>query len=201
MWAGVRSWNSSTSKQARIALGPMTKTGVGQQAVDRPDDLLVEVGLVALTEEIPVPDRHIIEADDVGQIADDILGMLEPQANPTERLDPGGHRIGLDLSRQVDQGGEQIPDLRFLDRADSVRQEPQPEGVERPHPQLGQVRGAVLEFLGRPAVEGDHGDGVGRKTPCRSASSRALSVRTLVFPDPAGAMIRAPPPGCRTAAS
>ena len=98
-------------QQAGVALGPMTKAGVGQQTVDGADDLLIEVGLLALIEQVPIADRHVVEADDIGQVADDILGMLETEANPAEGFDPRGDWIGLDLSRHVHQAGEQVPDV------------------------------------------------------------------------------------------
>jgi hypothetical protein len=91
-------------QQAGKALGPMTKGRVRHQSIDGSDDLLIEVGLVALAEKVPVTNRHIIEADDIRQIADYIVGVLKSKPNPPKSFEPGGDRVGFDPSRDFDEG-------------------------------------------------------------------------------------------------
>ena len=52
--------------------------------------------------------------------------------------------------------------------------EPQPQRIERAHPETPQIRRSTLEFFGCPSIEGDDGDGIGWETPTGEQETGAL---------------------------
>jgi hypothetical protein len=184
---------------------------VSQQDEQRPVDLVVEVDRAAPLEGRAVRGPGGGEAVDVTVVATlDLLGFDEAEADHGERLDPRSDRVAVAAAGEVDQVADDAPDVGFVDGAPRFRlrrerrravDDRERDRVEGSHLQTGQVAGALDHLLLGALVERHQADGGRWQVPLRVSRWRARSVSTRVLPEPAGAMIRAPPPGCVTAAS
>ncbi len=143
MWAGVRSWNSSTSSIPHTRRAWARAAGIGQQDLDGPQDLLVEVDQAGVVEAF---DEARPERGEVLDVAAEVVldGLRVAQAEPRcgQRLDPRGDGVAHGLALHRDQP---IEGAAHVDLGDDV--DPAMPGRGREGP------GAVADGQ-RQAVEG-----------------------------------------------
>ena len=202
----MRSWNSSTSRWRVLALERPPHVRLAQQHLDRSVDLFVVVDGAVGVQLVAVLVEHRAEARDVVAPGLHDVGVDEPEPDLAQGLEVRrvhvGVRAGLD-------GTSASMRRRISHSSTSVLRDPAPsqhfvsERVQRAHP-APRTFGHVGEpfahrFLG-PDVVGDGGDRARVLHP-RPTSRRSRSVSTRVLPDPAGAITRAAPVSCTTAAS
>ena len=88
----------------------------GQEDLDGPDDLFVEVDQVAVVEDGPVAGEHLGEPLHVAaEVLLDRRGRAQAQARRRQGLDPGGERVGHGLAAGLDQVRQDAADLAFVD--------------------------------------------------------------------------------------
>ena len=160
-----------------------------------PDHLLVEVDLASLGQSGPVAAGDPVEVGHIGQLVLDGAGSGQAEADAAECLDPRSDRVGLGPPREGDEAGQELARIELLDRRAAPAQ-PKPERVERPHPHAGDVREPGLHLAAARRLKATTRDRGWAAAPTGQRSSRARSVSTRVLPEPAGAMTRAPAPGC-----
>ena len=147
----------------------------------------------------PVRPGHPVEIGDVGHLRLHVAGSASPsRTRPSASIHGAAGSVSGPLGKgrrarravcapRPPRSSTGVPHSRSP-RALSVRTRTPPTSARR-----------CLHLVGRPHVVGHQGHGLGREPPALS-SSRARSVSTLVLPEPAGAMIRAPAPASATAA-
>ena len=89
---------------------------VGEQDLDRPVDLLVEIDQAAVRQEATVTVEHLGEAVHVaGELGLHVGRGLKPEAHRGEGFDPGHGRVGVGPAGQVDQAVQDAAHLALVD--------------------------------------------------------------------------------------
>ncbi len=94
-WAGVRSWNSSTSRCRQLRLEPPPELAVSQERLDGAVDLVVEVDRTSLGQVGAVGAEQLGQAVDVVPGRFDVGRVGEAQADRAEGLEVGADRVGV----------------------------------------------------------------------------------------------------------
>ncbi len=103
-------------QDATAALGDTACDRVGEQHLQGPADLVVEVDRAGPVELGQVPRVHLGEADHLAGVAVVDGGRVEePEAGLAEGLDPGGDRVGVAQPLGGHQATEDPADLGFVD--------------------------------------------------------------------------------------
>ena len=137
-WAGVRSWNSSTSSRRQRAWAADRAVGIGHQDLDGPVDLLVEVDGAPLGQGGPVAVEAVGHAGGVGHGLLDLGWGSQSQPDGGQGGQIGRHRVGVGLSADVEGGLDQLPHLGLLE--DPGPAGPAPNSVQIHSPVLLRVR-------------------------------------------------------------
>ncbi len=177
--------------------------GIGQQRLDGSVHLLVEVGLATAVQHLPV---SVVDPGEVGDVVTKLLDVVrraQPDAHLAKSLEIRADDVGALPARGVNQPVQPVPLLPLVDQshaAPRLAEDLPTERVDRPHLETA-VTQPLPHLGGGPVVVGKGTDQLrlerrGRPTRCRS---RAMRVR--VFPEPAGATMRAGPAPCSTAAA
>ena len=191
-WAGVRSWNSSTSSTRAKRWHRVPEGRIAEQTLDGAGDLLVEV------DDAPFGQLRPVGAGDT--VRDQTRQAARPRRSTGRRARAGLVRGRRSRVRRVGFGP-----LRKVTRPPSNRRTSTSSMVDvgrtsrspsafsvRTRTPATSARRSLISFAALDVV-GDQGDRHRGKAPALE-QQRARSVSTLVLPEPAGAMTRAPAP-------
>ncbi len=145
---------------AAAGLGPAPERPVGQQQLQGPVDLLVEVDRPCLLEGRPVRIEGGRQAGNVVAPLLHLFGIAQPEADLAQRLHVRADGIGVGpLAPDGHESLDEAPHLALVEQARGAMaglgQQPVPQRVQRAHPG-GNVDGALLHLLLRLLVVG-HG--------------------------------------------
>ena len=169
-WAGVRSWNSSTSMRRQRAWAAARAAGSRSQDLDGPVDLLVEVDLTPLGQHGAEPVESLGDAGGVGVRLLGGVGGDQTQPHQRQRRQEGSGGVRIGLAFHLEQLAHEVAHAPISSRTRTGPDGPEgvadPEGqaVEGPH--VGTVRAEHVrrpgpQLVGGAGVVGQRGDGPG----------------------------------------
>ncbi len=189
-------------------LGRRASVGVSQQDLNRPVDLFVEVDSSRLDKSLSIRSETGSKATGVWDLILDHRRRRQAEPHRGQCVNVRQDRVGVRLTADLEHFLHEVPDPGFLEDvepplAPELVADPIPDAVERPD--VGSSRRheaptSVAHFPGRLRVEREGGHRRRVRAAVVDHVAKTLG-QHRVFPEPAGAITRAPPTRWPTAAS
>ena len=122
---------------AALGLRGRPRPGVGQQDLDGPVDLLVEIDRAGVGQRGAVAVESLGDARGVGHGLFDQIGGGEPEPDGGEGLEIRGDRVGVGLAADLDVALQQVPHRRLLEDPEPAGR---PNSLQIHSPRLFSVR-------------------------------------------------------------